>query len=202
MEIQVRSESGTNLQVSDAVFGAEYKPALIHQVVTAYMSGARAGTKAQKNRSAVSGGGTKPFRQKGTGRARAGTSRSPIWRRGGKAFAAQPRSYDQKVNRKMYRGAVRSILSELARQDRLVVLPELRLAAPKTRELKKELQALGLSDVLILVDGLDDNLSLASRNLVGVDVMTADEADPVSMIAFETVLATEAAVRKLEERLA
>ena len=111
-------------------------------------------------------------------------------------------SYDQKVNRKMYRGAVRSILSELARQDRLVVLPELRLAAPKTRELKKELQALGLSDVLILVDGLDDNLSLASRNLVGVDVMTADEADPVSMIAFETVLATEAAVRKLEERLA
>ena len=202
MEIQVRSGSGTSLEVSDAVFGAEYKPTLIHQVVTAYMAGARAGTKAQKNRSAVSGGGTKPFRQKGTGRARAGTTRSPLWRGGGQAFAAQPRSYDQKVNRKMYRGAVRSILSELARQGRLVVLPELKLDAPKTKVLKPKLRELELSDVLILVEGFDDDLLLAARNLSGVDVLTADEADPVSMVAFDKVLMTEGAIRKLEERLA
>jgi large subunit ribosomal protein L4 len=202
MEIQMRSESGASLQVSDAVFGAEYKPGLVHQVVTSYLATARSGTKAQKNRSAVRGGGAKPYRQKGTGRARAGTSRSPLWRGGGVVFAAQPKSYAQKVNRKMYRGAMRSILSELARQGRLVVLPELSLSAPKTKELNQRLRDLELSDVLILVDGFDDPVFLAGRNLPNVDVMAAQEADPVSLIAFEEVLATEAAVRKLEGRLA
>jgi len=201
MEIQARS-GGVGVDVSDAVFGAEYKPALIHQVVTAYMAGARAGTKALKNRSAVSGGGAKPFRQKGTGRARAGTSRSPIWRSGGVVFAAQPRDYSQKVNRKMYRGAVRSILSELARQERLLVLAELKLDAPKTKRLVEKLRELELSDALILVEGFDENLFLAARNLPKIDVMIADEADPVSLIAFDNLVVTEGAIRKLEERLA
>ena len=201
MEIQARS-GGVGIEVSDAVFGVEYKPALIHQVVTAYMAGTRAGTKALKNRSAVSGGGAKPFRQKGTGRARAGTNRSPIWRGGGATFAAQPRDFSQKVNRKMYRGAVRSILSELARRGRVHVLQELKLEAPKTNQLAAKLRELDLTDVLILVDGLDENLFLAARNLPNIDVMIADEADPVSLIAFETLVITEGAIRKLEERLA
>jgi large subunit ribosomal protein L4 len=175
---------------------------LIHQVVTAYMAAARTGTVAQKSRSDVSGGGAKPFRQKGTGRARAGTSRGPIWRGGGRAFAAQPRNYGQKVNRKMYRGAVRSILSELARQDRLVVVPEFVVDGPKTRLLADKLQGLSLTEALILVEDFDENLYLAARNLPHVDVLTADEADPVSLIAFDTLVATEGAIRKLEERLA
>lgn len=202
MEIQARSGDGASVQLADAVFGAEYKPALIHQVVTAYMAAARAGTVAQKSRSDVSGGGAKPFRQKGTGRARAGTSRGPIWRGGGRAFAAQPRNYGQKVNRKMYRGAVRSILSELARQDRLVVVPEFVVDGPKTRLLADKLQGLSLTEALILVEDFDENLYLAARNLPHVDVLTADEADPVSLIAFDTLVATEGAIRKLEERLA
>jgi large subunit ribosomal protein L4 len=202
MEIQARSGDGASVQLADAVFGAEYKPALIHQVVTAYMAAARTGTVAQKSRSDVSGGGAKPFRQKGTGRARAGTSRGPIWRGGGRAFAAQPRNYGQKVNRKMYRGAVRSILSELARQDRLVVVPEFVVDGPKTRLLADKLQGLSLTEALILVEDFDENLYLAARNLPHVDVLTADEADPVSLIAFDTLVATEGAIRKLEERLA
>jgi len=202
MEISIRSDNITSLQVSDQVFGAEYKPGLIHQVVTAYMAHGRAGTKAQLNRSAVRGGGAKPYRQKGTGRARAGTSRSPIWRGGGVTFAAQPRHYSQKVNRKMYRGAVRSILSELARQERLVVLPELELTGPKTKELVQQLRKLGVSDVLILTESFDENLFLAARNLANVDVMAAQEVDPVSMIAFDYLMPTEGAIRKLEERLA
>lgn len=202
MELAIRSENGGTVQVSDRVFGAEYKPGLVHQVVTAYMAAGRSGTKAQKSRSDVSGGGAKPFRQKGTGRARAGTTRGPLWRGGGVTFAARPRDYSQKVNRKMYRGAVRSIVSELARQDRLVVLPSLGVSAPKTRELAAQLEALGLNDVLILIDGFDEALFLAARNLPNVDVMTAQEVDPVSMIAFDHVLATEGAIRKLEERLA
>jgi large subunit ribosomal protein L4 len=193
---------GGSVQVSDAVFGAELKTGLIHQVVTAYLAGGRSGTKAQKTRAEVSGGGSKPWRQKGTGRARAGTTRGPIWRGGGVTFAARPRDYTQKVNRKMYRGAVRSILSELARQERLVVVPELSVPAPKTKELVKVLAGWGLADCLILTDGLDEALFLAARNLPGVDVMTAQEVDPVSLIAFETVVATQAAVTKLEERLA
>ena len=200
--MQLATRNGAGVDVSEGVFGVDYNEALIHQVVVAYMAGARSGTKAQKNRSAVSGGGAKPFRQKGTGRARAGTSRGPIWRGGGVTFAAQPRSYVQKVNRKMYRGAVRSIVSELARQERLSVVEDFSLASPKTRELAGKLADLGLRDVLVLVDAFDEKLFLAARNLPHVDVMTATEVDPVSMIAFENVLATEAAVRRLEERLA
>jgi large subunit ribosomal protein L4 len=202
MELAIRNSDAGAVQVSDAVFGAEYKPGLIHQVVTAYLAGARAGTKAQKNRSAVSGGGAKPYRQKGTGRARAGTTRSPLWRSGGVTFAASPRDYSQKVNRKMYRGAVRSILSELARQERLIVLPEWPLAAPKTKEVAQRLRELGVSDALILVESHDDPLFLAARNLPNVDVMTAGGVDPVSMIAFANLIVTEAALRRLEERLA
>jgi large subunit ribosomal protein L4 len=200
--MQLATRNGAGVDVSDSVFGVDYNEALIHQVVVAYMAGARSGTKAQKNRSAVSGGGAKPFRQKGTGRARAGTSRGPIWRGGGVTFAAQPRSYVQKVNRKMYRGAVRSIVSELARQERLSVVDDFSLTSPKTRELAGKLAELGLRDVLVLVDAFDEKLFLAARNLPHVDVMTATEVDPVSMIAFDNVLATEAAVRRLEERLA
>jgi large subunit ribosomal protein L4 len=202
MELAIRNSDAGAVQVSDAVFGAEYKPGLIHQVVTAYLAGARAGTKAQKNRSAVSGGGAKPYRQKGTGRARAGTTRSPLWRSGGVTFAASPRDYSQKVNRKMYRGAVRSILSELARQERLVVLPDWSLAAPKTKEVAQRLRELGVDDALILVDSYEDPLFLAARNLPNVEVMTAGGVDPVSMIAFAHLIVTEAALRRLEERLA
>ncbi|MFD2112517.1 50S ribosomal protein L4 [Thiorhodococcus fuscus] len=203
MELAIRNHTGSaSVQVSDAVFGVEYKPGLVHQVVVAYLAGARAGTKAQKNRSAVSGGGAKPWRQKGTGRARAGTSRSPIWRSGGVTFAAQPRDYSQKVNRKMYRGAVRSIISELVRAERLIVAPELALEAPKTKELLALLKTYDVRDVLILTDGFDDKLFLAARNLPNVDVMSAQEVDPVSMVTFDSVLATEAAIKKLEERLA
>lgn len=203
MELAIRNHTGAaSVQVSDAVFGVEYKPGLVHQVVTAYMAAARSGTKAQKTRAEVSGGGAKPWRQKGTGRARAGSSRSPIWRSGGVTFAAKPRDYTQKVNRKMYRGAVRSILSELVRTERLIIVPELSLPAPKTRELVALLKTFELREVLILTDGLDEALYLAARNLYGVNVMSAQEVDPVSLVAFDTILATEAAVKKLEERLA
>lgn len=203
MDLAIRNATETvSLPVSDAVFGADLKPGLIHQVVTAYLAAGRAGTKAQKNRSDVSGGGQKPWRQKGTGRARAGTSRSPLWRTGGVTFAARPRDYAQKVNRKMYRGAVRSILSELARQGRLVVVPQVAVSAPKTRELVVFLKGLDLGDCLIVTDGLDESLYLASRNLPGVDVLSAQEVDPVSLMAFETLVLTPEAVKKLEERLA
>ncbi|MEJ2593104.1 MAG: 50S ribosomal protein L4 [Candidatus Thiodiazotropha sp.] len=203
MDLNVQTAVGAQtLQVSDEIFGAEFKEALIHQVVTAYMAGARAGTKAQKNRAAVRGGGAKPFRQKGTGRARAGTSRSPIWRTGGKNFAASPRSYDQKVNRKMFRGAIRSILSELNRQERLVVVDAISVSAPKTKELVGKLDGMNLKDVLIIAVNPDENLYLAARNLYGVDVCDVNEVDPVSLIAYENVMVTEEAVKKLEERLA
>lgn len=189
------------LEVSDQVFGVDYKPDLVHQVVTAYMAGARQGTKAQKNRAQVRGGGTKPYRQKGTGRARAGTTRSPLWRGGGMTFPARPRRFAQKVNRKMYRGALRSILSELARQERLTVVPEFKVPEPKTKAMVARLEELGVGDVLVIVEGVDDSLWLASRNLHQVDVMTTDEVDPVSLIAFSRVVITEAAVRQLEGRL-
>ena len=201
MDLNLHNGAGS-MQVSDAVFGADNKPALVHQVVTAYMAGARSGTKAQKNRSVVRGGGAKPFRQKGTGRARAGTSRSPIWRSGGNAFAAQPRSYDQKVNRKMYRGAIRSILSDLVRNERLIVVKELGVSAPKTKELVAKLKDIGLDDVLIITEKLDENLVLSVRNLPKVDVLAEHEIDPVSLIAFSKVLITEGAVNKIGERLA
>jgi large subunit ribosomal protein L4 len=195
-------QGGASIQVSDAVFGADFKEALVHQVVVAYMAGARAGTKAQKNRSAVSGGGAKPFRQKGTGRARQGTSRSPIMRTGGVTFAAQPRNFAQKVNRKMYRGAVRSILSELVRQDRLVVVDQFSVDAPKTKQLLEKLGGMGITDALIVTEGFDENLMLASRNLYHVDACALNELDPVSLIGYEKVMITAAALKALEEKLA
>jgi large subunit ribosomal protein L4 len=203
MDLAIRNPTGAaSVEVSEAVFGAELKMGLIHQVVTAYLAGGRAGTKAQKTRAEVSGGGQKPWRQKGTGRARAGTTRSPLWRTGGVTFAARPRNFEQKVNRKMYQGAVRSIVSELARSGRLMVVPELQLSAPKTKELVALLKGLEVKDCLLLTDGVSESLWLAARNLAGVDVLSAQEVDPVSLIAFETVIATEGAVKKLEERLA
>ncbi|MGD8956402.1 MAG: 50S ribosomal protein L4 [Chromatiaceae bacterium] len=195
-------QGGSTIQVSDTVFGADYKESLVHQVVVAYMAAARAGTKAQKNRSAVSGGGAKPFRQKGTGRARQGTIRSPIMRSGGVAFAAQPRNYEQKVNRKMYRGALRSILSELVRQARLVVVDSFSVSAPKTKELVGKLAELGANDALIVTESVDENLLLASRNLYQVDARTLAELDPISLIGFDKVVITSGALKALEEKLA
>jgi len=194
--------SAGTVSVSDAAFAREYNESLVHQVVTSYLAGARQGTRAQKNRAAVSGGGKKPWRQKGTGRARAGTIRSPLWRSGGVTFAAQPRNYDQKVNRKMYRGALRSILSELVRQERLVVVESLELEVPKTKALLAQLDKLGLRDVLVVVDARSDNLELAARNLHKVDVRAAAAVDPYSLVAFDTVLVTASALKKLEERVA
>ncbi|BAN68170.1 50S ribosomal protein L4 [endosymbiont of unidentified scaly snail isolate Monju] len=195
-------QGGSSIQVSDAVFGADYKEALILQVVTAYMAGARAGTKAQKNRSAVSGGGAKPWRQKGTGRARAGTIRSPLFRHGGVTFAASPRNYEQKVNKKMYRGALRSILSELVRQERLVVVDSFSVDVPKTKQLVGKLKELGIDEALIVVEELDENLMLAARNLYHVDARGVHELDPVSLIGFDKVIITAGALKQLEEKLA
>ena len=190
------------VEVADQTFAAPWNEALVHQAVTAYFAGGRAGSKAQKSRSDVRGGGRKPWRQKGTGRARAGTIRSPIWRGGGVTFAARPRQYDQKLNRKMYRGALRSILSELVRQDRLTVVASFSLDAPKTRELAAKLKELGLEDVLIVTADEDENLALASRNLRRVGTVPAGRIDPVSLIAFSRVLVTEPALRSIEARLA
>lgn len=200
MELALKDTNGS-LEVGDSTFGVEFNEPLIHQVVTAYMAGARAGTRGHKNRSAVSGGGAKPFRQKGTGRARQGTIRSPIWRGGGKTFAAVTVDYGQKVNRKMYRGALRSILSELIRQDRLVVVDKFEMEAPKTKELVKKLDALSARDALIVVDELSDNLILSSRNLAKVDCRDIDDLDPVSLVGYEKVVMTKEAVKKIEERL-
>jgi large subunit ribosomal protein L4 len=189
------------VSVSDAAFGREFNEALVHQVVTAYLAGARSGTKAQKNRSAVSGGGAKPWRQKGTGRARAGTIRSPLWTGGGKIFAAAPRDFSQKVNRKMFRAALQSIFSELLRQDRLVVLGELGVDAPKTKELAGKLRELDIDSALILTDGVEEKLYLAARNLAGVSVVDAAVVDPVSLVRFDKVVATVDALKRIEERL-
>lgn len=189
------------IEVSDQNFGAPFNEALVHQVLTAYRAAARAGTKAQKTRAEVRGGGAKPWRQKGTGQARAGSSRSPIWVGGGRAFAASPRSFEQKVNRKMYRAALRSVLSELVRGDRLLVVDSLVLDQPRTRELAARLKGLGLERVLIVVDKHDEKLCLAARNIPEVDVLTAAEVDPMSLVRFDKVLATAAAVRGIEERL-
>lgn len=201
LNIQAGGGKSETIQVSDAVFAADYNEALIHQVVNAYLAGARSGTKANKNRSAVSGGGIKPWRQKGTGRARAGTSRSPIWRSGGVTFAASPRDYSQKLNRKMYRGALRSILSELLRSERLVVVSEFSVSAPKTKELVGKLDELGAKEALIVASQPDENLYLAARNLYGVDVCDAREIDPVSLVGFDKVVITSEALKQLEERL-
>ncbi len=204
MDLNLRTAVGGeagSISVSSEVFGAEFKPALVHQVVTAYLAGARAGTRAQKNRSAVRGGGAKPFRQKGTGRARAGTTRSPIWRAGGVTFAAQPQDYTQKVNRKMYRGALRSMLSELIRQERLVAVDAFGVDAPETKQLVSKLTGLGLSDVLVVAEDPDENLYLAARNLHSVDVRDVGQLDPVSLAGFQQVLITGAALKRLEDRL-
>ena len=192
--------SGT-LELADATFGAAFNEPLVHQVVTAYLAGARAGTKQQKNRSDVSGSGKKPWKQKGTGRARVGSIRSPIWVGGGRAFAARPRSFEQKVNRKMYRGAMRSVLSELLRQERLVVTPELALSAAKTKELKGKLDTLEFTTGLIIVEAFDMKLWLAARNLPNVDVLEAQLLDPVSLVGADKVVMTAAALKIVEERL-
>ncbi|MFQ3248478.1 50S ribosomal protein L4 [Glaciecola sp.] len=201
MELSFKDAKGA-LEVSDATFGREFNEALVHQVVVAFGAGARQGTKAQKTRAEVRGGGKKPWRQKGTGRARAGTIRSPIWVGGGRAFAAKPRDFDQKVNKKMYRGAIQSILSELVRQERLIVVESFGVEAPKTKELLAKLNEYGLTDVLIVTPEVDENLFLASRNLYKVDVRDVQGIDPVSLIAFDKVLITADAVKQLEEALA
>ena len=196
MELAMKS-GGSAVQVADAVFAAEFNEALVHQVVTAYLAGGRAGTKAQKTRSEVSGGGKKPWRQKGTGRARAGSIRSPIWRGGGVTFAARPRDFEQKVNRKMYRGALRSILSELGRREHLLVVSDIE-ASGKTRDLAAKLRELGAEDALIVVETVEQSLFLAARNLPGVSVVDTDAVNPVSLLSHQKVVATEAAIRKFE----
>jgi len=199
--MQLTVAGGKDIQVSDATFGREFSEALVHQVVTAYLAGARAGTKAQKNRSAVRGGGKKPWKQKGTGRARAGTIRSPIWRGGGVTFAATPRDHAQKVNRKMYRGALQTILSELVRQDRLVVVSALELEEPKSKALLARLAELGVKKGLIVTAAVNENLYLASRNLPGVYAVDVAGIDPVSLVAAEKVVITVDAIEKVQEWL-
>ena len=203
MDLQVQGGDSA-IQVSDNTFGREFNETLVHQVVVAYMAAGRAGTKAQKTRSEVSGGGAKPWRQKGSGRARAGTIRSPLWRGGGATFAAVPRDYAQKVNKKVYKAAIRAILSELVRQDRLVVVEDFGVEAPRTKELIGKLNDLGLSEgsALIITHDPDENLFLAARNLHQVDVFDAATVDPVSLVKFDKVLVTVPAVRQFEESLA
>lgn len=201
MAMKLKLAGSGTVDVAETAFGVDFNEALVHQVVTAYLSGARAGTKAQKNRSAARGGGIKPWRQKGTGRARAGTIRSPIWVGGGRAFAAQPRDHSQKVNKKMYRAALRSVFSELVRQDRLVIVEELTLDAPKTRLLAEKLKGMDLKDVLILNEAFDEKLYLAARNLPHVGICDVASLDPVVLIRFEKVLVTLPALKLIEERL-
>lgn len=203
MELNIATPQGTKgtVSVSDVAFGKEFNHDLVHQAVVAYMAASRQGTKAQKTRSEVSGGGKKPWRQKGTGRARAGTIRSPIWRGGGVAFAAKPRDFDQKLNKKMYRAALRCIVSELNRQDRLVVVEEFEIDAPKTKGLIQKLAQYDASNVLIVSEEVSENLYLASRNLHKVDVSDVAGLDPVSLVSAEKVIVTVAALKKLEEAL-
>jgi len=189
------------VEVSEQTFARQFNDALVHQVVVAYMAGGRQGTKAQKTRSEVNGGGRKPWRQKGTGRARAGTIRSPIWRGGGNAFAAKPRDFSQKVNKKMFRGAMRSILSELVRQDRLVVVEDFASESHKTKEVASKLSGLSLSNVLIVVEEFNENLFLGARNIKHVEVVEVNSINPVNLIGYEKVLFTVAALKKTEELL-
>ncbi|WP_394700467.1 50S ribosomal protein L4 [Thiomicrorhabdus sp.] len=201
MELATGQENGT-VSVSDALFGVDFNEALVHQVVTAYMNAGRAGTKGQKNRSEVSGGGAKPWRQKGTGRARAGTTRSPVWVGGGRAFPGHNRDFSQKVNKKMYRGAMRSILAELNRSGRLIVVDDFKVESPKTKEFKAKLAQLNVSDALVVTEGFDEYLYLSARNLYAADVCDAASIDPVSLIGFQNVVMTQGAVKQLEEQLA
>jgi large subunit ribosomal protein L4 len=201
MELAFKDAQGA-LEVSESTFGRDFNEALVHQVVVAFAAGARQGTRAQKTRAEVSGGGKKPWNQKGTGRARSGTIRSPIWRTGGVTFAAKPQDHSQKVNRKMYRGAIRSILSELVRQDRLIVVESFGVDTPKTKELVAKLKSYDLKDVLIVTPEVEENLFLSARNLYKVDVRDVAGLDPVSLIAFDKVLITAAAIKQIEEMLA
>ncbi|HRM50534.1 MAG TPA: 50S ribosomal protein L4 [Acinetobacter johnsonii] len=199
--MNLNTVSGSAVELSEVAFGREFNEALVHQVVTAYLAGGRQGSKAQKSRADVSGGGKKPFRQKGTGRARAGSIRSPIWVGGGKTFAARPQDWSQKVNRKMYRGAMQCILAELVRQDRLVLVEEFAVAAPKTKELLAKLNDLNATRALIVTESVDENLYLAARNIPHVDVVDATAIDPVSLIAFDKVVMSVAAAKKIEVEL-
>jgi large subunit ribosomal protein L4 len=201
IELATGKEAGS-VAVSDSLFGADFNEALVHQVVTAYMNAGRSGTKAQKNRSAVRGGGAKPWRQKGTGRARAGTTRSPVWVGGGRAFAGHNRDFSQKVNKKMYRGAMRSIFAELNRNGRLIVVDDFKVEAPKTKEFNAKLAQLKVSDALVITEGFDEYLYLSARNLYSADVCDVASIDPVSLIGFQNVVMTQGAVKQLEEQLA
>ncbi|MBB3063089.1 50S ribosomal protein L4 [Microbulbifer rhizosphaerae] len=203
MELNIATPEGAKgtVAVSEVTFGREFNQDLVHQAVVAYMAGARQGTKAQKNRADVSGGGKKPWRQKGTGRARAGTIRSPLWRSGGVTFAAEPRDHSVKLNKKMYRAALRCILSELARQERLVVVESFEMEVPKTKQLVSKLAQLDLADALIITEEVSENLYLASRNLHKIDVRDVQGIDPVSLIRFDKVVVTVSALKKIEEVL-
>ncbi len=200
--MDLKTVTGAAVELSDTAFGREFNEALVHQVVTAYLAGARQGTRAQKTRAEVSGGGIKPWRQKGTGRARAGSIRSPIWRGGGRAFAAKPQDWSQKVNRKMYRGAMQCILAELIRQERLILVEDLTLSAPKTKELIAKLSELNAPRALIVTKEVDENLYLAARNIPHVNVLGTSEVDPVSLIAFDKVIMSVEAAKQFEEALA
>lgn len=200
MDIAIHN-STKKVSVSDDAFAVSFNEALVHQLVVSYMASARAGTKAQKNRSAVSGGGAKPWRQKGTGRARAGTIRSPIWRSGGVTFAATPRDFSKKLNKKMYRVGMRSLVSELVRQDRLILIDRLGVTEPRTKQMQSRLEELGVNDALVLTDGLDSAVYLAARNIPNIQVMDISIVDPVSLIQQEKIVIDEAALKKLEERL-
>ena len=200
--MKLKVVNGADVEVNDQAFGREFNEALVHQVVVAYMNAGRAGTKAQKTRAEVRGGGRKPWRQKGTGSARAGSIRSPIWVGGGRAFAAKPRDYSQKVNKKMYRGALRAMVSELARQDRLVVVQSFEMDAPKTKQLVGKLKDLSAERALILVEAFEEKLFLAARNLPHVEVLPVAQLDPVSLARHDKVLVTVGALKMLEERLA
>ncbi len=200
MDIAIH-QSKKKVSVSEDAFGAEFNEALVHQLVVSYMSGARAGTRAQKNRATASGGGAKPWRQKGTGRARAGTIRSPIWRSGGVTFAASPKDHSKKLNKKMYRVGMRSLVSELLRQQRLILISELGVSEPKTKVMNQKLNELGVSNALILTDGLDSAVYLAARNIPNIQVMDVAIVDPLSLVSQEHVVIDQAALKKLEERL-
>jgi len=206
MELALTTATGKastkTVEVSDVAFARDYNEGLVHQIVTAYLAGARQGTRSQKTRSEVRGGGAKPFRQKGTGRARAGTIRSPLWRSGGVTFAAKNQDWSQKVNRKQYRAGMQAILSELVRQDRLVVVDKIEVAEPKTKLLVEQLNKLGLDSVAIIVDEMDNNLYMASRNLHKVGLSEAGVIDPLNLVRFEKVLVTVPALKKLEEMFA
>jgi large subunit ribosomal protein L4 len=200
MKLKV-ANGGAELDVSDDTFGTRFNEALVHQLITTYRNGGRAGTKRQKSRAEVRGGGKKPWNQKGTGSARAGSIRSPIWVGGGRAFAARPRDYEQKLNRKMYRTGLKSMLGQLVRDDRLVVTQELAVAEAKTKQLVEQLKKLSLESVLIIVEAQDEKLELAARNLPHVDVLAASEINPLSLVSFDKVLMTVGAVKLIEERL-